>query len=132
MKRSTQNSALLALATLVSGVVLIATAPAWGLALLVFMISMNMVPATRIIQTRAARGELAGLRPGLPIALTDLGTVYEARILDAKPPGGDEITEVGADHFVVRSATGAETRIPAASIKAVIWTRSERETQPVF
>ncbi len=125
MKRSTQNSALLALATLVSGVVLIATAPAWGLALLVFMISMNMVPATRIIQSKAPRGELAGLKPGLPITLTDLGTVYEALILDAKPPGGDEITEVGPDHFVVRSATGSETRIPAASIKAVIWARPD-------
>jgi len=125
MKRSTQNSALLGLATLLSGVVLIATAPAWGLALVVFMISMNMVPATRILHTNAARGELAGLKPGLPITLTDLGTVYEARILAAKPPGGDEIVEVGADHFVVRSATGSETRIPAASIKAVIWTRPD-------
>jgi len=135
MKHSIQNSVVLGVASLVSlvsGVALIATAPFWVLALLVFMISMNLLPGTRGAKSKAADGALRDLKVGLPVVLNDLGAVYEARIPEAELPGGDQIAEVGADHIVVRSAAGSETRIPAASIKAVIWTRPNREAEPEY
>lgn len=129
MKQSTQST-LAAGVALLSGIALIGTAPGWVLALLVFMVAMGLLPGPTSAKPKAARGALSDLKAGLPVVVKDLGTVYELQIPTGPSPGGDEITQVGPGHLVVRNSTGSETRIPAASIKAVIWERPDREARP--
>jgi hypothetical protein len=83
-------------------------------------IGMITVSGTSGIEPERLKGVLAGLKSGQPVALKDLGTVYEVRVMDDKIPTGEEVGEVGVDHLVVKSVAGIETRIPVTSIKAVI------------
>ena len=85
-----------------------------GLGLVIGMASV------RGVEPSAAKGVLAVLKVGQPVALKDLGTAYEVGVMDVKLPTGEEVAEVGDGYLVVRSVAGVETRIPLTSVKAVI------------
>ena len=84
---------------------------------LVLVIGMASVSG---VEPKAAKGVLAGLRVGQPVALKDLGTAYEVRVTDDKLPTEEVVAEVGDDYLVVKSVAGIETRIPLSSLKAVV------------
>lgn len=83
--------------------------------------SMGMAPAERV-------GVLGGLRPGLPITLTEAQGRFEIGILPGIPgPLGHEVTAVGDDYVAVRDVAGVtETVIPLFSIKCVKTLRQPR------
>jgi hypothetical protein len=76
--------------------------------------SAGMAPAERV-------GALAGLRPGLAIALTEAADRFEISIQPDLPgPLGHEVTAVGDDYVAVKDIAGVtETVIPLFSIKCV-------------
>jgi hypothetical protein len=80
----------------------------------VLVASVGMAPAERV-------GVLDGLRPGLPITLTEAEGRFEIGILPGMPgPLGHEVTAVGQDYVAVKDITGvSETVIPLFSIKCV-------------
>lgn len=84
------------------------------------LVAVGATSWTGAIEPQRGTGVLAGLRVGQPVALQDVGTAYEVRVLDEPFPTGEEIVEVGVDYLVVKSLAGVETRIPVTSIKAVI------------
>ena len=81
---------------------------------IVLVASVGMAPAERV-------GVLDGLRPGLPITLTEAEGRFEIGILPGMPgPLGHEVTAVGQDYVAVKDITGvSETVIPLFSIKCV-------------
>ena len=90
-----------------------------GLGLLVGLVivlvaSAGMAPAER-------DGVLGGLRPGMPITLTEAEGRFEIGILPGVPgPLGHEVTAVGQDYVAVKDISGvSETVIPLFSIKCV-------------
>lgn len=81
---------------------------------IVLVASAGMAPAERV-------GALGGLRPGLPITLTEAEGRFEIGILPGVPgPLGHEVTAVGQDYVAVQDISGvSETVIPLFSIKCV-------------
>ena len=81
---------------------------------IVLVASAGMAPAERV-------GVLDGLRPGLPITLTEAEGRFEIGILPGVPgPLGHEVTAVGQDYVAVKDISGvSETVIPLFSIKCV-------------
>ena len=73
-------------------------------------------------------GVLAGLKPGMPIMLTDKTGRFEVGILPGVPgPLGHEVIAVGEDYLVVKDITGVtETWIPIFSIACVKTTKLPR------
>jgi hypothetical protein len=66
-------------------------------------------------------GALAGLKPGMPVALRESGGRFEISVFDGLPgPLGHALIAVGDDYIVVRHIAGvAETWIPVTSIACV-------------
>lgn len=126
MKSSIVGLVIYGLMILASAITLIWLAPGWVLALLVFLF---VVKLPFRIPPLEPQGALAGLTVGRPIELKDRGAVYDLHVLDEDASARREIVEIGVDYLVVSNINGSETRIPAASIKAVIWEHPERETE---
>jgi hypothetical protein len=75
---------------------------------------------TGAIEPQSGKGVFAGLKVGQPVTLKEVGSAYEVRVLDVAIPTIEKVVEVGVDYVVVKNEAGIETRIPVASIKAVI------------
>lgn len=126
MKSSIPGLVIYGLMVLASAIALIWTAPGWVLALLVFLF---LVRTPLEVPTLEPEGALAGLTIGRPVELKDRGAAYDLHVLDEDASARREIVEIGLDYLVVSHINGFETRIPAASIKAVIWEHPEREAK---
>ena len=89
--------------------------------IMVLAVSIGMAPAEQV-------GVLGGLRPGLPITLTEAQGRFEIGIVPGIPgPLGHEVTAVGDDYVAVKDVAGVtETVIPLFSIKCVKTLRQPR------
>src|SRR4051794_11551957 len=83
------------------------------------LIGMTVTPRTTAFDDRVGNGLFAGLKVGQPVAIKDVGAVYEISVIGGEPTG-TEVVEVGADYLVLKDVAEVETRIPLTSIKAVV------------
>jgi hypothetical protein len=70
-------------------------------------------------------GVLSGLKPGMPVSLSENAGRYEIGVFSKGPEVlGYKVLEVGADYLVLEDISGIkELRIPLYSIKSVITTK---------
>ena len=88
---------------------------AWIAALLITVVAVaGLAPAER-------GGVLAGLKPGMPVMLTEKGGRFELGIFPGVPgPLGYEVIAVSEEYVVVKDVTGVtEMWIPIFSIACV-------------
>lgn len=98
--------------------------PAWGLLLGVFglvAVCAGLAPAER-------DGVLAGLKPGMPVTLSEKAGRFEIGVFPDTPgPLGHEVVALGNDFVAVKDIAGfTETWIPIYSIACVKTTKIPR------
>jgi hypothetical protein len=72
-------------------------------------------------------GIFGDIEAGQPVALIDLGTAYELRLIEGDITTGKTISAVGRDWIAVRDEPGlVERTIPATAIRAIVRTRAPR------